>query len=51
MPEEGVKAIDEAQFDAETKIFMWKQLDSKMRSLLKKTADAMKAKAKETENA
>lgn len=51
MPEEGVKAIDEAKFDAETKIFMWKQLDSKQRSLLKKTADAMKAKSKETADA
>jgi hypothetical protein len=51
MPEEGVKAIDEAKFDAETKIFMWKQLDSRMRSLLKKTAEAMKAKAKETADA
>lgn len=51
MPEEAVKAIDEAQFDAETKIFMWKQLDSKQRSLLKKTADAMKQATKEAQNA
>ena len=45
LPEEAVKVIDEAKFDPETKIFLWKQLDSKTRSALKKAAQQKKEQA------
>lgn len=45
MPQEAVKAIDDAKFDADCKVYLWSQLDSKQRSLLKKIADLMKKEA------
>lgn len=51
LPDEAVKVIDEAKFDTETKIFLWKQLDSKTRSALKKAAGISRQPEKLTEQA
>ena len=42
LPEEAVKVIEEAKFETETKIYFWKQLDSKTRSTLKKASEKLK---------
>lgn len=42
MPEEAIAALDDANLDTETKIYLWKQLDSQTRTLLTKTSERMK---------
>ena len=42
MPEEALQAIDDAKLETETRVFLWKQLDSQTRSLLTKTRERMK---------
>jgi hypothetical protein len=43
MPEEAAKALMDSNknFDADGKVFIWKQLDSKARALMKKTMESM----------
>lgn len=42
MPEEALQAIDDEKLETETRVFLWKNLDSKTRSLLTKTRERMK---------